>query len=185
MFDGERCIPECMSNKIKIYQHHLARYNFSLIYARNKKVLDAACGAGYGTNLLYDVTKSILGVDVSAEAIEHAKNKYRGEFEVCNLENSFPNGNFDIAISFETIEHLDNPDVFISNIKEKCSEFVFSIPLNLPSTFHKKVYTMESAKALIEKFYDKDKIFWSSQNGININKKARKGDKYLIGYAKN
>ena len=70
-YTGERVIPELMKDKVKIYQHHLSRYIFALPYARDRKVLDASCGSGYGTDLLYDVANDILGIDVSKEAIDY------------------------------------------------------------------------------------------------------------------
>ena len=84
-FTGERCVPENMSGQIKTYQHHIARYNFALMYARKKKVLDAACGSGFGVNLFYDVADYVMGMDISDEAIEYAREKYNGYFVIGDL----------------------------------------------------------------------------------------------------
>ena len=44
--------------------------------AKDKIVLDIACGEGYGCNLLAKVGKSVIGVDISSETIQEAQNKY-------------------------------------------------------------------------------------------------------------
>ena len=177
----ERCVPECMSGQIKTLQHHYARYNFALMYARNKHVLDASCGSGYGTGMMSDIATSVFGVDVSSEAIEYAKGRYKGNFEVVDLDESKLPGMFDIAISFETIEHLKNPEFFISNIKESCNEFLFSIPINDPNPYHINVWSLEQIVEMFSKFYTH--VDWFHQAGLNIGK-GLKSSKYIIGYAK-
>jgi len=181
-YTGERCVPEFMSGAVKIYQCHLARYNFALIHARNKKVLDASCGCGFGTDILYDICKDILGVDISEEAIEYARKRYRGRFEVIDLDRDFPGEDFDIVVSFETMEHLDNPDFFIENVKKHSKEFLFSIPIGGVNRFHKKLYSREDIKNLAEKHFKKTR--WNIQRGMNFSKHLRERGSYLIGYAK-
>jgi len=182
-FTGERCIPEHMAGRIKTYQHHLNRYSFALMYVRKKVVLDAACGCGFGTNLFYDVASFAFGVDNSQEAINYANYKYNGIFNVCDLDKDFPTRNFDIVVSFETIEHLNNPEFFIDNVKKHSNGFLFSVPIEDPNEFHKHVYTINDIQKLIEKHYNI--IDWFSQRGLNITKGINNKSKYLIGYATN
>lgn len=171
---GERVIPDIMNKDSITLKDHLTRYNFAIKYCKGKKVLDASCGSGYGTEIL-----KAYGVDNSREAIEYAKENYKGEFEVCDLNKDFPDMNFDVCVSFETIEHLENPDIFLKNVSKHCKHFICSIPLNCPSRFHKKVYTEKQAKDLIKKYFDKVDWFYQPLGGkITQNK----GDfKFLIG----
>lgn len=178
---GERVVPECMSGGIRVYQHHLARYNFSLMYARKKHVLDASSGSGFGTNILFDVAESIVGVDISKDAINYAREKYNGTFEICDLEKDFPDKKFDMVISFETIEHLENPETFLRNVRENSKGFFFSIPINDSSQFHKVVYSVEDVKNLIKDNFDNCEVRWISQRGLNFFK-GTENAKYLIGY---
>lgn len=100
---------------------HLHRYGFALEYVKNKKVIDIACGEGYGSNILADTALEIIGVDISAETIELAKAKYQKQ----NL--TFLSGSildipcqencFDVAISFETLEHIRQHDEMIQELK--------------------------------------------------------------------
>lgn len=107
-FDGERFTPECVR---EIRYEHLARYAFALGLARGKRVLDAACGEGYGSAMLASAAASVLGVDVAPDAIAHAKARYGTQ---ANLRFSrmdctaldVPAASFDMVVSFETIEHV-------------------------------------------------------------------------------
>lgn len=90
---------------------HLDRYRFSAEYVEGKRVLDVACGSGYGTHLLAERgAKEVCGVDISKEAIEYAKEKYVHEavsfHSASAAELPFQDDVFDVIVSFETIEHL-------------------------------------------------------------------------------
>ena len=73
-FTGERLIPGEVD--IDLLNEHMARYHFAVRLARGKRVLDAGCGAGYGSAELADVAESVTGIDIAAEAVEHARAHY-------------------------------------------------------------------------------------------------------------
>src|SRR3954454_10243994 len=73
-FTGERIIPGEVD--VDLLNEHLARYSFAARLARGKRVLDAGCGAGYGSAELARIAESVVGVDVAAEAVEHAREHY-------------------------------------------------------------------------------------------------------------
>ncbi|HET9032417.1 MAG TPA: class I SAM-dependent methyltransferase [Dokdonella sp.] len=107
-FTGERFTPECVR---EIWYEHWHRYAFALALVKGKRVLDAACGEGYGSNLLADVAAGVCGVDISAQAIEHARSRYGArsnvQFHVGDAAAlTFPDQSFDVVVSFETLEHL-------------------------------------------------------------------------------
>lgn len=108
-FTGERFTPECVR---EIWHEHWHRYAFARSLAGGKRVLDAACGEGYGSNMLADVAESVVGVDISDEAVEHARARYPGargnlRFEVGDAAAlGFDECGFDLVVSFETLEHL-------------------------------------------------------------------------------
>lgn len=89
---------------------HLKRYVFAEKWARGKRVLDAACGVGYGTAELARVAREVIGVDVSEEAIAYARQRYAGPnitFELGDVTQlPHPDGSFDLVCSFETLEHV-------------------------------------------------------------------------------
>jgi 2-polyprenyl-3-methyl-5-hydroxy-6-metoxy-1,4-benzoquinol methylase len=103
-------------------KQHIERYQFVTSKVSRLKVLDIACGSGYGSDLLAKQAEAVCGVDISAEAINYAKSMYRSEgltFSVGSAEKlPFGDNTFDVVVSFETIEHLeaDFVSVFLSEL---------------------------------------------------------------------
>src|SRR5260370_28090284 len=96
-FTGERFVPE-MDGEIR--HMHLHRYAISLDLIIGKAVLDIASGEGYGAALLAKIATSVVGVDISAEAIEHARRHYAAHH---NLE--FRQGSCDaIPLADESVD---------------------------------------------------------------------------------
>ncbi|HNP99484.1 MAG TPA: class I SAM-dependent methyltransferase [Bacteroidia bacterium] len=100
---------------------HFQRYKFFEAYYKDKSVLDAACGTGYGTHhIISNGAKSAMGVDISDEAIKFCKANYShkdllySKFD-CSKLNEIGR-TFDLVVSFETIEHLKDPEAFIKNV---------------------------------------------------------------------
>jgi GT2 family glycosyltransferase/SAM-dependent methyltransferase len=116
-FTGERFIP---SEQGKIYLEHYHRYAVVKALVQNKEVLDVASGEGYGSAILASSAKSVIGVDISDEAVEHASLKYQYNnlryFQGSATALNFPDESFDAVISFETIEHLLEQEEVISEI---------------------------------------------------------------------
>lgn len=112
-FTGERFTPECVR---EIWYEHWHRYAFALPLARGLRVLDAACGEGYGSALLAATAKSVLAVDLSDQAIGHARQRYGGRdnlrFELGDATalDHLPDAGFDLIVSMETLEHVAAQD---------------------------------------------------------------------------
>ena len=117
-FTGERFIP---GTRGEIWMEHWHRYHFASRWARGLRVLDIACGEGYGTALLARSASHVTGVDVAPKAIEHAKRSYSS---VANIEFRIgsctaiplPDASVDVAISFETVEHIHEQDEFMAEL---------------------------------------------------------------------
>ena len=108
-FTGERFTPECVR---EIWYEHMHRYAFAQRFVQGGRVLDAACGEGYGSQLLAQAGADVLGLDISSEAIAHARVRYAGQaglrfdcLDVTTLK-ALPDASFDVIVSFETLEHV-------------------------------------------------------------------------------
>jgi SAM-dependent methyltransferase len=103
---------------------HVARYMLARQFVRpGDRVLDAACGLGYGSALLADGTlaESVLGIDNDAAAVAYATAHYgprrsRLAFDTRDVRSiaDLPAGSLDTIVSFETIEHLEDPEGFVA-----------------------------------------------------------------------
>jgi SAM-dependent methyltransferase len=97
---------------VDLLNEHVARYTFAARLARGKRVLDAGCGAGYGSAELAQTADSVVGVDRAPEAINFARANYglpNLRFEQASCEAlPHPGGSFDLVVAFEVIEHLEN-----------------------------------------------------------------------------
>src|SRR5258706_12690362 len=115
---GERLVPSVCNETT---MEHLHRYAIAKSFAENKQVLDIACGEGYGSNLLADAAAKVWGVDINAETIRQATNKYKKNnlvFSEGSIENiPCENSSIDLVVCFETIEHIVNHDKLMAEIK--------------------------------------------------------------------
>lgn len=108
-FTGERFTPECVR---EIAYEHWHRYAFALPLARDRHVLDAACGEGFGSDLLAAAgATQVLGIDLAADVIAHARRRYpRANLSFCAADvtnlHALRDASFDLIVSFETLEHV-------------------------------------------------------------------------------
>ncbi len=129
---GERYLPQDTG---EIQLEHLHRYAAARALASGKRVIDVACGEGYGSKYLGEVAMSVLGVDVDLHAVEHAKSLYTTEnvsFSVGDAAGiPAPDNSADLVVSFETIEHISNPWDLVQEAKRVLNEsglFIVSTP---------------------------------------------------------
>jgi len=168
-FTGERVIPGQVD--ADLLNEHLARYAFAARLSRRKQVLDAGCGAGYGSAELARSAAGVLGIDSSAEAIAHARAEYaapnlRFEEGDCTRLSAVADGSIDLVVAFEVIEHLENWRGFLVEARRVLApsgQFIVSTPNRLyysetrkeagPNPFHVHEFEFEEfGKALGEVF---------------------------------
>ncbi|HWE52088.1 MAG TPA: methyltransferase domain-containing protein [Bryobacteraceae bacterium] len=130
----ERLVPGTAEWRLYIPEHR-QRYEFFAAECAGKSVLDAACGVGYGSRMLAEAgAASVLGVDLSEQALALARTQFahpRVEYarrDVALLDGLGP---FDRVISFETIEHVAEPELFVRAVRRAIADdglFVCSTP---------------------------------------------------------
>lgn len=132
---GERCVPWA-DDLAAIYEHY-HRYAVTARYVRGKRVLDLACGEGYGAALLATEAEEVVGVDLDEDAVTHARQRYgarRVEFHTGSItdpELLAGNGAFDVVVCFGAIERVDDPEAVLELVRSRLKPgglFVASTP---------------------------------------------------------
>jgi SAM-dependent methyltransferase len=118
-FTGERFTPECNG---AIWYEHWHRYCAVLPAAAGKRVLDAACGEGYGSMLLAGTAATVVGIDIDPTAIGHATARYAERANLGFIQGScaalpLPDASVDLIVSFETIEHLTEQEAMLAEFR--------------------------------------------------------------------
>jgi ubiquinone/menaquinone biosynthesis C-methylase UbiE len=162
---GERLVTDETLGKGVI--EHLHRYAFALSLIKRKNIADIACGEGYGSNLMANYASSVVGIDISTEAIEHAANKYkRPNLNFLNgSATAFPckDNSMDAVVSFETLEHHDKHDEMmleIIRVLKNDGLLIMSTPekenyrkIDSNNSFHVKELDFKEFSYLIKKYF--------------------------------
>lgn len=177
LWNGER-LETYVVGRIAI--EHLHRYALALNHVKDKIVLDIACGEGYGSFLISDKAKQVYGVDINQEIVQFASQKYKKN-NLSFLEGStskipLDDNTVEVIISFETIEHHDEHDEMILEMKRVLKpdglimmsspdKFYYSDERNYKNIFHVKELYKNEFKVLVEKYFDQ--VHLLSQTHIN------------------
>jgi 2-polyprenyl-3-methyl-5-hydroxy-6-metoxy-1,4-benzoquinol methylase len=172
----------------RVIEDHLARYNFASSFVTNKTVLDIASGEGYGTAMVAKKAIAVTGVDVSAKAIGAAQQKYSSQ-DYPNIQFIFSDAikyfshnklKFDVIVSYETIEHITDYELFLELVKKHLKPnglLILSTPNKIFSdifagdTFNpyhvKEFYSQELSDIITRIFGQKPDIY--CQRPVEIN----------------
>jgi len=155
--------------------HHLGRYEWAVRVIENiphKKILDIACGSGFGSHMIasHFSSSDVIGVDYDQRAVDMAKNRY----DLTNLKYAKGNivtwkfedgclGKFDVIVSFDTIEHLLHREIALKNIVNNLSDsglLLISTPcghseslLNPGWEHHKIEYSNSDLYDLLKRYF--------------------------------
>lgn len=194
---GERIIPKQLKPTNGMLLEHIARYYFATPYVQGR-VLDIACGTGYGCHMVAKERKRevthIVGVDNDEQTIRYANIEYNHQkvtYQVGNaMDPHLPEelGVFDTILSFETIEHVEDDQMFMDNLYRMLKPggtLVLSSPFGrgrgkpTSEPFHVHQLTPEEFEELFERFSQVE-IYY--QRGVTF-EKPREGVRYFIGVA--
>jgi 2-polyprenyl-3-methyl-5-hydroxy-6-metoxy-1,4-benzoquinol methylase len=114
---GERTLPDVPEENYW-YRRHLVVYEWIAARVGGKRVVDMACGEGYGSNVLAGSAASVVGVDANPEAHEHARLRYvrpnlRYERD---LVESFAEP-CDAVVFLQTIEHVQDAGAILDHFR--------------------------------------------------------------------
>lgn len=114
---GERTLPD-LPEENYWYRRHLVVYEWIAQRVTGMRVVDMACGEGYGSNVLAARAASVVGVDANPEAHEHARLRYvrpNLRFER-DLVESFGEP-CDAVVFLQTIEHVQDAGAILAHFK--------------------------------------------------------------------
>lgn len=174
---------------IPTFSDHLIRYVFALEKSYKKSVIDIGCNSGFGTSILSYGASDVTGVDFNDKNLFRASiGKYfcKVDFIKADLEKEFPKGKWDVAVSFELIEHIDNTNFLLKNIFENLSEngiLIFSVPHMVANREHKVLFDENKIKEVIGK-YGKIEEFYIQDKKVFSNKTLYKNLKVYVGIAR-
>ncbi len=104
-----------------VYYEHLYRYELAGHFCRGARVLDVACGTGYGTDYLSKKSQWVAGADLSREALHFCRENYRSpRTHFMNMNAAclgLKDASFDCVVSFETLEHITGQRAFFDEIR--------------------------------------------------------------------
>jgi 2-polyprenyl-3-methyl-5-hydroxy-6-metoxy-1,4-benzoquinol methylase len=116
---GTSICPTDFTTAARRHGRHFSRYLLAARQAGDKRILDAACGGGFGAAYMARTARSVLGVDLDDEMLRIARSAFSAPnltFARHDLHDPFgPDVRFDLITSFETMEHVRDPDVCIAN----------------------------------------------------------------------
>jgi SAM-dependent methyltransferase len=168
-FTGERVVPD--KTPQAIYDEHIYRYMFAAGLTQRKKVLDVACGTGYGLSYMAEKgAGEAVGVDLSWKAVGYARERFGGERRISFIcadgtRMPFADDSFDVVVSFETIEHIRKYGRFLSECRRVIKEGgsiicstpnrrIFSPNLAKPiNTFHVKEFWPDEFHRLLSRYF--------------------------------
>src|SRR6476659_1541593 len=107
---GERTLPDVPEENYGC-RRHLAVYEWIAARLGGKRVVDMACGEGYGSSVLAGTAASVVGVDANPEAHEHARLRFERD-----LVESFAEP-CEAVVFLQTIEHVQDAGAILEHFR--------------------------------------------------------------------
>lgn len=173
-FTGERVIPGLVEPDL--WNEHLARYLFAARLAGGKRVLDLACGTGYGAAELARSASHVFALDIAAEALNYARAHYQRpnlHFAQADCRQApLPDSSFDLIVAFELIEHLSDSASLLREARRLLApsgQFVVSTPNrdyyeqtrqeSGPNPFHRREFAYDEFVTALREFFPYTALF--------------------------
>lgn len=164
-FTGERFMPALRG---QVYYEHMHRYAAAGRFCAGKRVLDLACGEGFGSAFLARRAESVIGVDVDeATIVEAGRRYYHSNLQFIRAEaDNLPlvDSSFDVITSFETIEHLENHEGMFEEMRRvlapggvliisSSNKRIYTDKLGNRNPFHVRELYFEEFRDLLARYF--------------------------------
>lgn len=165
-YTGERWIPGLAPENVS--RDHLTRYRYAGERIVGNRVLDVACGVGFGMKILTLPGRKIVGIDSSWEAVKLGRDSYLSQYQsmICADAHSLPfrSNTFSTVISFETIEHLRRPVYFLKELRRiliRGGRLIISTPVRKQrqlDQFHLYEFTIPEFVRLVSRYFTVEEV---------------------------
>jgi 2-polyprenyl-3-methyl-5-hydroxy-6-metoxy-1,4-benzoquinol methylase len=160
---GERMMPTRADEVSVVFSRHKFTYEYIQQYTGNRTVIDVGCGTGYGSRILSENAREVIGIDLNNEAIAYCRENYKSEnlsFVQSDVFSLNEERKYDIAVTLQVIEHVDNVSEFCDKLKSIVKEGggVFISTPNIPvdqkirnkNSYHVNEMTYPEFKKILE-----------------------------------
>lgn len=160
------------------YLEHRQRYDFAASYCRDRHVLDAACGVGFGSQILAEAGAALVcGIDLSREAITYARQHFAHPATHYLVVDAMAVDTFripfDVVVSFETIEHVPEPERFVVAVHRLLADeglFICSAPnierhsrAGVVNPYHLSEMPLDQLRELIRRYFVIEAVLHQSE----------------------
>ena len=165
---GERTLPD-VPDENYWFRRHLAVYRWIARRVEGARVVDLACGEGYGADLLAGDAATVVGIDANPEAHAHAALRYRRanlSFERSLIEQF--EGPCDVVVFLQTVEHVEDPGTLLGRLARAASISYVSTPNRLTlappgaersdNPWHVREYDLREFRALLEASFSEVRV---------------------------
>lgn len=183
----EWCDPNDLAADDPERENHLARYRFACRHiARGAHVANAACGANYGSPMLYDAGAAVVvGFDVGEAQKDHSESRGYGVVVRCDIERRTFSGTmatgdfggrlfvaFDTLVTIETLEHLREPREWLLRLSPDIRTLILSTPI---------VPTMHLNPFHLHDFTEEQVLGWIREAGFTVDVIEHMNDGWYAG----
>ena len=163
----------------QLWYEHAHRYALALGFAEGRRVLDVGSGEGYGAAWLASKARSVLGIDIAQDAIDHATSTYAKDqlhFRVGDaMRLDAADGSVDLVVCFETIEHVSDPGRAVEEIARVLAPGGLAL-ISTPDAdrssgdnpFHLHELTVPALTALIDRHFGHRRLFGQRVSGASL-----------------
>lgn len=153
-----------------IRERQMAAYHRSLAYVEGRHILEVGCGEGIGASLLARKAVSVVAVDYSEEALQIARRKYGAgniKFTLMKVPPvNFADMSFDAVVCLQMIEHLENPETLVAEIKRVLRDDALALfaTVNKEATisdnpYHLREFSADDFRRLLNTHFDSVEMY--------------------------